>query len=75
VNSKPLTKKQMEVLNFMHLYFRDNDQLPPPDAIQARFGWKSPNAVTCARKALESKGWIELNEAGKFRFYRPKVTA
>ena len=75
MSSKPLTKKQMEVLNFMHLYFRENDQLPPPDAIQKHFGWKSPNAVTCAREVLELKGWIERNAAGKYRFYRQKVAA
>ena len=75
MNIKPLTKKQMAVLNFMHLYFRENDQLPPPDAIQNRFGWKSPNAVTCMRESLAAKGWIERNEAGKFRFARPKVVA
>lgn len=69
---KPLTKKQMDVLNFMHLYFLENDQLPPPDAIQSRFGWKSPNAVTCIRDVLAAKGIIEHNEAGKFRFTRKK---
>jgi SOS-response transcriptional repressor LexA len=73
MSTKPLTKVQMQVLNFMHLYFHENDQLPPPDALQEYFGWKSPNAVTCAREALERKGWIERNAAGKYRFARNKV--
>lgn len=66
----PLTKRQMEIFSFMRLYFMRNDQLPPPEALQERFGWKSAKAVTCARDVLAQKGWIEHNEAGKYRFTR-----
>lgn len=76
MNNKPLTKRQMELLNFMHLYFQQNDQLPPPEAIKEYFGWKSNNAVTCARDVLEKRGWIEKNATGKYRFVRAgRVTA
>jgi len=75
MNSKPLTKKQMAVLNFMHLYFRENDQLPSVNAMRCYFGWSSENSGTCFQSALEQKGWIERNAAGKYRFARPKVPA
>ena len=70
MSKKPLTRRQMEVLNFMHLYFMENDQLPGTEAIMDRFGFTSDNAVSDYRKVLVAKGWIEKNAAGKYRFVR-----
>ena len=70
MNTNPLTKRQMEILNFMHRYFFENDQLPGTEAIMEEFGFASDNAVSDHRKALVSKGWIELNAAGKYRFVK-----
>lgn len=70
MSTKPLTKRQMEVLNFMKHYFMENDQLPTCQAIADRFGWASPNAAKTMQTALEVRGWIEKNAAGKYRFVR-----
>lgn len=75
MNTKPLTRRQMEVLNFMRLYFQENDQLPGTEAIMERFGFASDNAVSDFRKALVSKGYIEKNAAGKYRFVRVREAA
>jgi SOS-response transcriptional repressor LexA len=72
---RPLSKKQMELLSFMRFYFARNDQLPSAEAIRDHFGWSSPNAAHCAREVLERKGWIERNEAGKYRFSRNREAA
>lgn len=63
-----LTDRQAQVLLFMWEFYEANDQLPPCMFICAHFGWKSPNAVQTHVEALESKGWIERNTVGKYKF-------
>lgn len=66
----PLTPRQQEVFDFMKEYFGRNDQLPPTRTIQEKFGFASQSAVMCHMKRIEKRGWIEKNEAGKWRFIR-----
>jgi len=68
--TKPLTASQEAVLNYMRIFFEDNDQLPPIAAIKKHFGWSSNNAVATHCDALEAKGALERNAVGKFRFAR-----
>ena len=65
-----LTATQSQVWHFLIEYFDRNDQLPPYKAIAERFGWASHNAAVEMMQALESKGYIERNESGKYRFAR-----
>ena len=43
MNSIP--PRQLEVLTFMHTFFKDNDQPPPMSVIARHFGFSSPNAA------------------------------
>ena len=70
---KPLSEGQQKVFKFMCDYFDENDQLPSCEAIQVHFDWVSQNAALDYQKALEKKGWIERNAAGKYRFSRAIV--
>ena len=66
-----LTPPQAAVYAYIHDYFCRNDQIPPTRAIQAHFGWASQTAAMGHLQRLHSKGWLERNEAGKYRFRRP----
>ena len=70
-----LTKLQARAMDFMRAYFAENDQLPPSEAMQAFFGWKSQNSVVEMRAVLARKGFIEKNACGKHRFARPPKDA
>jgi hypothetical protein len=63
------------VYDYMRDYFDRNDQLPPPDALMDHFGWQSRNTVQDFRTHLMYRGWIEKNEAGKYRFTREETQA
>jgi repressor LexA len=67
---QPLTPAQQEVYDYMRDYFAANDQLPSGFALMDRFGWTSPNSVNDFRIHLAQRGWIEKNQAGKYRFTR-----
>ncbi len=62
-----LTTKQAEVYRYLTEYFVKNDQLPPMLSIAMRFSF-GPNAAACHMKSIAAKGWIEKNEAEKYRF-------
>ena len=64
-----LTDRQLEVLVFMQEFFRENDQLPPQKVIGERFG-KTSVAGEHFQRVLSDKGYIELNQVGKYRFVR-----
>ena len=65
--TKP-SKRQGEVLRYCAEFYTKNDQLPPRAMICRHFGWASWNAAEEMLQALESKGYLERNEVGKFRF-------
>jgi len=66
-----LTKRQGEYLDYMRVFFSENDQLPTVAALAA--GMKvHPNAAQGALKRLEECSAIERNVLGKWRFYRDR---
>lgn len=65
-----MTKLQAEVHEFMRVFLRDNDQMPPARVIQQHFGWASQHSAECHLAALERKGFLERNAVGKFKFAR-----
>jgi SOS-response transcriptional repressor LexA len=73
-NTRPLTIRQAESLDFIRAFYDRNDQLPPVDTIAEHFGFASRNAAHEMLLALERKGHIERNEVGKWRFKRACAT-
>lgn len=67
---KSLTPRQAEVYGFMVSYFIANHQLPPARELCRRFGWTSDNSAVDLRRALVRKGYIQLNDTGKYRLTR-----
>lgn len=65
-----LTTRQLEVYCYMKDFFLENDQLPPLQTMQDKFGWKNENGGRHHREALAAKGYLELNAVGKYRFKR-----
>jgi SOS-response transcriptional repressor LexA len=63
-NTRPLTIRQAEALDFIRAFYDRNDQLPPVDTIAEHFGFASRNAAHEMLLALERKGHIERNEVG-----------
>lgn len=55
---KPLTGRQMAVLNFILAHIKENCCPPTCHEICEAFNFKSPNAATYYVEALERKGWI-----------------
>lgn len=70
----PLTPRQQEVYDFLREYFGRNDQLPPSRTIQEKFGFASQTNATLHMQRIAKRGWIEKNEAGKWRFTRNQNT-
>jgi SOS-response transcriptional repressor LexA len=68
-----LTAQQQKVLDFMRQFFCMNDALPTASSIAKAFGYASANAATRHIQALARKGRIEKNEAGGWRFTRPRL--
>jgi len=68
--AKP-TKTQERVYFFMVEYFYQNDQLPPTRVIQEKFSWSSQTAAMAIINKLTQKGWLQRNDAGKYKFTRP----
>ena len=58
-NSKTLTKKQKEVLDFIMRYIRDNDIAPSNSEIADQLGVSSPATVHQHVSALTDKGYLE----------------
>ncbi len=65
-----ITNRQREVLEYMREYFLRNDQLPPRSTVSDHFGWASPNAADEHMGRLRAKGYLGLNENGKYKFSR-----
>lgn len=69
---RPPTNRSMDVMAFMLGYHQKNDQLPPARVIAQHFGWASTNAAYTHLRTLAKAGFIEKNDAGKYRFSRSK---
>lgn len=69
---RPPTTYPGEIESFMREYFARNDQLPGTKAIADRFGWASANAAQHHIVRMVKSGFIEKNEAGRYRFTRSK---
>lgn len=54
----------------MSAYHAANDQLPSARVIADHFGWSSTNAAFTHLRNLARDGFIEKNDAGKYRFNR-----
>jgi SOS-response transcriptional repressor LexA len=72
-STRELSASQHKVLCFAIDYYAENDQLPPMSAVKAHFGYGSTNAATSHYFALEAKGYVEKNAAGKYRFTQRNV--
>lgn len=70
-----LTNKQLAVFCYLQEFFRENDQLPPTQFIADRVGAKNRSSGTTLCQALASKGYLERNEAGGYRFAREATNA
>ncbi len=55
-----LTRRQQEILDFIHARVADNGLPPTRAEIVTQFGFRSPNAAQCHLKALADRGAIEL---------------
>jgi len=66
MNTKPLTRRQKEVLNFISEHI-DKEGLPPTRVeLSSHFGFSSPNAAESHLRALQRKGVIHM-EPGRSR--------
>ena len=66
MNQKPLTKRQMEVLNVISNHIDSIGFPPTRNEISRHFGFRSPNAAESHLRTLEGKGMICI-EAGHSR--------
>ncbi len=64
--SKPLTKRQKEILIFISDHIDDIGFPPTRNEVSKHFGFRSPNAAESHLRALERKGVIRI-EAGHSR--------
>lgn len=66
MNSKPLTKRQKEILVFISDHIQSAGFPPTRNDLSKHFGFRSPNAAESHLRALEGKGVIRI-EAGQSR--------
>ena len=57
--SKPLTKRQGEIFDFIETYIDENNRPPTIQDIKDTFGFRSPQSVVDHLTALEKKGHIK----------------
>lgn len=57
---KSITKRQAEVLDFIRTYRHENGYPPTRRNITDKFGFRSPNAAEEHLRALDRKGFIQL---------------
>jgi len=55
-----LTKRQREVLYFLHKHFRRFDVMPSHRDIAEHFGWNSSKAAQDHLRVLRDKGYIRI---------------
>lgn len=61
-----LTPRQRQVVEFLNVFLRVNQQLPTGAKLAADFGWESQNAGHEMLGALAKKGALERNELGNW---------
>jgi repressor LexA len=66
---KTLTRPQQQILDFLQKFQQANGAMPTRQEIAARFGFRSPNAVTGHLRLMRKKGVI-TSEPGKARSLR-----
>jgi SOS-response transcriptional repressor LexA len=66
----PLTDRQREVLDFMAARQRERGMPPVRREIAERFGFASPNSVTCILYYLAKKGYVAKGEHHAHRTHR-----
>ncbi len=66
MRQKPLTKRQMEVLNFISDHIDSIGFPPTRNELSKHFGFRSPNAAESHLRTLQRKGMIHI-EAGHSR--------
>ena len=66
----PLTELQRHVLDYLHVFLRLNDCLPPAAHIAREFGWSSANSARLHLLALEKKGLLKRNDLGGLMLVR-----
>jgi repressor LexA len=66
MNTKPLTKRQKEILIFISDHINSVGFPPTRNDVSKHFGFRSPNAAESHLRALESKGVIRI-QAGQSR--------
>lgn len=70
MSDQPLTKRQSEVLAFMHKYQKTYGYAPSLRDIGSEFGIKSTEGVMSHLRALKKKGYV-VHEPRLSRSYRP----
>jgi repressor LexA len=60
MNTKPLTRRQKEVLGFISEHIEQAGFPPTRTELSAHFGFSSPNAAESHLRALQSKGVIHM---------------
>lgn len=60
MNTKPLTRRQKEVLGFISGHIEEAGFPPTRTELSAHFGFSSPNAAESHLRVLESKGMIRM---------------
>ena len=68
-NVNKLTERQKEYIEFMKIFFNENDQLPPIQVLAKGMGVTN-NAASDALTRLIRAGEIQRNSVGKWMFAR-----
>jgi len=66
-----MTRKQLAVYQFCYEFFLKNDQIPTTRIIQKWLNQSSQTGPLMTLRRLCIKGWMERNEANRYRFVRP----
>jgi SOS-response transcriptional repressor LexA len=72
MDSKQLTLKQLEFLNYIKDYKSDKGVFPTYIVIQEAFGFRSPHSVTQNIKALIKKGYLTKKE-GAYKLTKKRI--
>lgn len=67
-----LTDQEREVYDFIREYVRKVNHFPGYRELMDRFDWKYPNSAAQSLKKLYSKGWIDRQGRGQWKFTQGK---
>jgi hypothetical protein len=68
LKATPVTEREQHVMDYLRVFLRMNDQLPPCRTISEAFGWASSNTAFETLQRLEAKGALQRNEIGNLMF-------